>query len=119
MELPDRDIPSQISVVTQQTLQKQGLHYLASALENVSGVSVQVQYGVYEWHTIDGFAQLSGNDFLYINGMTLRQSASNTTGQDRRGRGAKGSQCRLAWRTGGVVGGMVNVSLAAANLPWP
>jgi hypothetical protein len=66
MDVPDRDIPSQISVVTQQTIQEQGLNDLATALENISGASVQVQYGVYEWYTLDGFAQQSGNDFLYI-----------------------------------------------------
>jgi iron complex outermembrane recepter protein len=78
MDVPDQDIPSQISVVTQQTIQEQGLNDVATALENISGASVQVQYGVYEWYTLDGFAQQSGNDFLYIDGMTLMGNRPQT-----------------------------------------
>jgi outer membrane receptor for ferric coprogen and ferric-rhodotorulic acid len=70
MDVPDRDLPSQVSTVTQRMIQEQGLNDVATALENISGASVQVQYGVYEWYTLDGFAQQTGNDFLYIDGMT-------------------------------------------------
>jgi outer membrane receptor for monomeric catechols len=65
----DRDISSQIGVVRQRTLQERGLNDLAAAVENVSGVSVHVRYGVYERCMIDEYAQQSGNDFLHIDGM--------------------------------------------------
>src|SRR5579883_823100 len=110
MDVPDRDIPSQISVVTQQTLREQGLNDLASALENVSGVSVQVQYGVYEWYTVDGFAQQSGNDFLYIDGMTLTGNRPQTQLDNiEEVQVLKGPNAVLYGGAGASQGGMVNV----------
>ncbi len=51
---------------------------MAHALENVSGVITQVQYGVYEWYTVSGITQQSGNDFVYVDGMTLTGNRPST-----------------------------------------
>src|SRR5580658_3438862 len=110
MDVPDRDIPSQISVVTQQTIQEQGLNDVATALENISGASVQVQYGAYEWYTLDGFAQQSGNDFLYIDGMTLAGNRPQTQLDNvEEIQVFKGPDGVLYGGAGASMGGMVNV----------
>ena len=71
MDIPNRELPNYVATVTARTLQEQGINDLPSALQNISGVITQVQYGVYEWYTIGGITQQSGNDFLYVDGMTL------------------------------------------------
>lgn len=110
MEVADREIPGQVSVVSQQTLQEQGINDLASALENVSGVSVQVQYGVYEWYTVDGFAQQSGNDFLLKDGMILTGNRNNTQLNNiQEVQVIKGPAAVLYGGAGASMGGLVNV----------
>jgi outer membrane receptor for ferric coprogen and ferric-rhodotorulic acid len=78
MLVQDKDIPSQISVVRQQIIQEQGLNDVATALENISGASVQVQYGAYEWYTLNGFAQQTSTDFIFIDGMILTGNRPQT-----------------------------------------
>jgi iron complex outermembrane recepter protein len=110
MDIHDRDIPSQIGVVTQQTIHEHGLNDLATALENISGVSVQVQYGVYEWYTVDGFAQQSGNDFLYVDGMTLTGNRPQTQLDNvEEVQVLKGPNAVLYGGAGASQGGMVNI----------
>jgi len=55
LEIPDRDLPVQVSSIPQQLLQQQGVNDMASALKNASGVQTQRLYGVYEQYTIRGF----------------------------------------------------------------
>jgi iron complex outermembrane recepter protein len=110
MDVSDRDIPSQVGVVTQQDIQEQGLNDVATALENISGASVQVQYGVYEWYTLDGFAQQSGNDFLYIDGMTLTGNRPQTQLDNiEEVQVLKGPNAVLYGGAGASQGGMVNI----------
>ena len=110
MDVPDREIPSQISVITQQTLREQGINDLATALENASGVSVQVQYGAYEWYTMGGFTQQSGNDFLFVDGMTQTGNRSRTqlTSVEEI-QVLKGPNAVLYGGAGAGQGGMVNL----------
>ena len=68
MDIPNIEIPTYVATVTEATLREQGINDLPRALENVSGVMTQVQYGVYEWYTVSGITQQSGNDFLYVDG---------------------------------------------------
>jgi iron complex outermembrane receptor protein len=110
MDVPDREIPSQVSVISQQTLKEQGIIDLASALANASGVTTQVQYGVYEWYTIGGFTQQSGNDFLYVDGMTMTGNRSNTLLNNiEEVQVMKGPSAVMYGGAGAGQGGMVNV----------
>jgi outer membrane receptor protein involved in Fe transport len=110
MEISDREVPSQISVVSQQTMREQGITDLAGALENVSGVTTQVQYGVYEWYTIGGFTQQSGNDFLFIDGMTRTGNRSATQINNiEEVQVFKGPNAVLYGGAGASQGGSVNV----------
>ncbi len=110
MEVPEREIPNQVSVVSQATLREQGVNDLASALENVSGVITQVQYGVYEWYTIGGITQQSGNDFLYVDGMTLTGNRANTQLLNvEQIEVFKGPNAVLYGGAGASQGGMVNI----------
>ncbi len=58
--VPNEEIPNYTVDVTERQLREQGINDLPHALENVSGVMTQVQYGVYEWYTISGITQQSG-----------------------------------------------------------
>jgi iron complex outermembrane receptor protein len=110
MEISDREIPSQITVVSQTTLREQGVSDLAAALENASGVITQVQYGVYEWYTIGGVTQQSGNDFLFVDGMTLTGNRSNTLINNiEEVQVFNGPNAALYGGAGASQGGMVNV----------
>jgi TonB-dependent siderophore receptor len=66
LEIPDRDLPVQVSSIPQQLLQQQGVNDMASALKNASGVQTQRLYGVYEQYTIRGF---NANDVMLVDGM--------------------------------------------------
>ena len=110
MEIPDREIPSQVSVVSQTTLREQGVNDLAGALENVSGVITQVQYGVYEWYTISGVTQQSGNDFLHVDGMALTGNRTNSQINNvEQVQVFKGPSAVLYGGAGASQGGIVNV----------
>jgi len=77
-DIPNREIPNYVVSVTEQELRDQGINDLSHALENVSGVMTQVQYGVYEWYTVGGITQQSGNDFLYVDGLRLTGNRTTT-----------------------------------------
>lgn len=66
LEIPDRELPVQVSTISQQLLQQQGVNDMATALRNVSGVQAQVLYGVYEQYTIRGF---NAKDAMLVDGM--------------------------------------------------
>ena len=110
MNVPNRDVPSYVVSVDAETLREQGVNDLASALENVSGVMTQVQYGVYEWYTIGGISQQSGNDFLYVDGMTLTGNRSATQLNNvEQVQVFKGPNSILYGGAGAGQGGIVNV----------
>lgn len=110
IDVPNRVIPSYVVSVSAKTLQEQGINDLASALENVSGVMTQVQYGVYEWYTIGGITQQSGNDFLYVDGMTLTGNRSTTQLNNvEEVQVLKGPNSILYGGSGAGQGGMVNL----------
>ena len=75
MEVADRDLPVQVSVVSHETLQEQGINDLATALQNVSGMSSQRQYGIYEYYTVRGFR---GADVVLVDGMRLEGNRINS-----------------------------------------
>ena len=110
MDVPNRDIPSHVVSVSAETLWEQGVNDLPSALENISGVMTQVQYGVYEWYTIGGITQQSGNDFLYVDGMTLTGNRSVTQLNNVESvQVLKGPNSILYGGAGAGQGGIVNV----------
>jgi iron complex outermembrane receptor protein len=110
MEVSDREIPSYVGTVPQRVLQEQGINDLAKALENTAGVLTQVQYGVYEWYTIGGFTQQSGQDFLYVDGMTLTGNRPNTQLNNiEEVQVLKGPSGALYGGAGAGLGGMVNI----------
>lgn len=110
MQVPNNEIPSYTVNVTEQTLREQGINDLPHALENVSGVMTQVQYGVYEWYTIGGITQQSGNDFLYVDGLTLTGNRPSTQLNNvEEVQVLKGPNSILYGGSGAGQGGMVNV----------
>lgn len=76
--ISDLEVPAQTSTISQQTLREQNINDLITALENVSGVTTQLQYGSMEWYTIGGFTQQSGIEYMYIDGMASTGNRSNT-----------------------------------------
>lgn len=68
MEIPDTEMPVQVSSVTRETLELQGVNDLMTALRNTSGVSARQNYGVYEYYTMRGF---SGSAVLLVDGMRI------------------------------------------------
>ena len=51
LDIPDTDLPVQVSSIPQQVLESQGVNDMVTALRNVSGVSATVRYGMYEYYT--------------------------------------------------------------------
>jgi iron complex outermembrane receptor protein len=110
MDVPNRELPNYVVSISSRTLQEQGINDLPAALENVSGVITQVQYGVYEWYTIGGITQQSGNDFLYIDGMTLTGNRSMTQLNNiEEVQVLKGPNSILFGGSGAGQGGLVNL----------
>jgi iron complex outermembrane recepter protein len=110
MDIPNREVPNYIATVPSRVLQEQGINDLPAALENISGVMTQVQYGVYEWYTIGGITQQSGNDFLYVDGMTLTGNRSATQLNNiEEVQVFKGPNSILYGGSGAGQGGMVNL----------
>ena len=110
MEIPNREIPSYVVSIPERILREQGINELSKALENVSGVMTQKQYGVYEWYTVSGITQQSGNDFLYVDGMTLtgNRSASQLNNVEEV-QVFKGPNSILYGGSGAGQGGMINI----------
>lgn len=75
LEIPDRDLPVQVSSISQVLLQQQGVNDMVTALRNASGVQAQRWYGVYEYYTIRGFNQA---DVMLVDGMKLEGNRYNT-----------------------------------------
>jgi iron complex outermembrane recepter protein len=110
MPVPNEDIPSQVSTVRQEIIREQGLNDVATALENISGASVQVQYGAYEWYTLDGFTQQSSTDFIFIDGMVLTGNRPMTQLDNvEEIQVLKGADGVLYGGAGAGMGGMVNI----------
>jgi iron complex outermembrane receptor protein len=75
LEIPDRDLPVQVSSISQTLLQQQGVNDMVTALRNASGVQAQRWYGVYEYYTVRGFNQA---DVMLVDGMRLEGNRFNT-----------------------------------------
>jgi len=66
LDIPDIDLPVQVSSIPRQLLDEQGVNDMATALRNGSGIQAQRFYGVYEQFTIRGF---NASDVLLVDGM--------------------------------------------------
>lgn len=80
LEIPDRDIPAQVSSIPQQLLQMQAVNDMTTALRNASGVNAQRFYGAYEYYSIRG---TYGSDdtatlVMLVDGMRLEGNRINT-----------------------------------------
>lgn len=75
LEIPNSDLPVQISVIPQALLQQQAVNSMVDALKNASGVQAFRWYGIYEYYTIRGFNQA---DVLLVDGMRLEGNRFNT-----------------------------------------
>jgi iron complex outermembrane receptor protein len=75
MDVPNRELPVQVSAVSSEVIEEQGANDLVTALRNVSGVSAQRWYGMYEYYTIRGF---NISDVVLVDGMRLEGNRINT-----------------------------------------
>jgi len=75
LEVPDRDLPVQVSSIPEALLEQQGVNDMVTALRNASGVQAQRFYGTYEYYTIRGFNQA---DVMLVDGMKLEGNRPNT-----------------------------------------
>jgi len=82
LDIPDTDLPVQVSSIPQQVLESQGVNDMVTALRNVSGVSATVRYGMYEYYTIRGFNNDEGperfGDVILVDGLRLEGNRMNT-----------------------------------------
>ncbi|MEI9812517.1 MAG: TonB-dependent receptor [Acidobacteriota bacterium] len=105
LEIPDDDLPVQVSSISQQLLQQQGVNSMVEALKNASGVQAFRWYGVYEYYTIRGFNQA---DVMLVDGMRLEGNRMNTqTNNIESIEVLKGPSSVLYG--GGALGGVINV----------
>ncbi len=75
MDVPNLEVPIQVSSVSAQLLEQRGTNDLVSALQNVSGVSATRWFGMYEYYTIRGF---NIADVQLVDGMRLEGNRINT-----------------------------------------
>jgi iron complex outermembrane receptor protein len=75
MEIPDTELPVQVSSISSQVIEQQGSNDLVTALRNASGVTAQRFYGLYEYYTIRGFF---GSAVLLVDGMRVVGNSVNT-----------------------------------------
>ncbi|MBM3762719.1 MAG: TonB-dependent siderophore receptor [Acidobacteria bacterium] len=75
MDVPNLEIPIQVTSVSSQVLEQRGVNDLVNALQNVSGVSATRWYGMYEYYTIRGF---NIADVQLVDGMRLEGNRINT-----------------------------------------
>jgi iron complex outermembrane receptor protein len=75
MEIPDLELPAQVSTISNQLLQQQGVNDMVTALRNASGVTAQRFYGIYEYYTIRGFF---GSNVMLVDGMRIAGNRINT-----------------------------------------
>ena len=105
LEIPNSDLPVQISVIPQQLLQQQAVNSMVDALKNASGVQAFRWYGVYEYYTIRGFNQA---DVMLVDGMRLEGNRFGTqTNNIESVEVLKGPTSVLYG--GGALGGVINV----------
>ncbi len=105
LEIPNTDLPVQISVIPQQLLQQQAVNSMVDALKNASGVQAFRWYGVYEYYTIRGFNQA---DVMLVDGMRLEGNRYNTqTNNIESVDVLKGPSSVLYG--GGALGGVINI----------
>jgi len=105
LEIPNRDLPVQISVIPQALLQQQAVNSMVDALKNASGVQAFRWYGAYEYYTIRGFNQA---DVMLVDGMRLEGNRINTqTNNIESVEVLKGPSSVLYG--GGALGGIINV----------
>lgn len=75
MDVPNLEVPIQVTSVSSQLLEQRGTNDLISALQNVSGVSATRWFGMYEYYTIRGF---NIADVQLVDGMRLEGNRINT-----------------------------------------
>jgi iron complex outermembrane receptor protein len=75
MDVPNLEVPIQVTSVSSQVLEQRGTNDLVNALQNVSGVSATRWYGMYEYYTIRGF---NIADVQLVDGMRLEGNRINT-----------------------------------------
>ena len=75
MDIPDRELPVQVSSISDEVLREQGTNDLVNALKNASGVSARRFYGIYEYYTVRGFSQ---SEVQLVDGMKLEGNRINT-----------------------------------------
>lgn len=81
MDVPDKDMPVQVSSIPQQTLQVQGINDMVTAMRNVSGGSGTRRYGMYQYFAVRGFISGGPNsqgDVLLVDGMRLQGNRINS-----------------------------------------
>jgi iron complex outermembrane recepter protein len=82
LNVPDIDLPVQVSSVPLQVIEVQGANNMATALRNVSGVSATVRYGMYEYYTIRGFNNDIGpetfGNVVLVDGLRLEGNRTST-----------------------------------------
>lgn len=106
MYIPIRELPSQVSVVSAATIREQGITDLPGALENVSGVLMRVEYGVYEYMAIGGVS-FAG---LFVDGLSLTGNRTNALINNvEQVEVLKGPNAVLYGGASGSLGGIVNI----------
>lgn len=82
IDVPNTELPVQVSSIPQQALEVQGVNNMATALRNVSGVSATVRYGMYEYYTIRGFNNDIGpetfGNVVLVDGLRLEGNRTST-----------------------------------------
>jgi iron complex outermembrane receptor protein len=107
MEIPDRDLPVQVSSVTRQLLDEQGVNDMVLALRNVSGVQAQRFYGVYEQYTIRGF---NAEDVMLVDGMRTEATLNRFNTQLNNAESVEVLKGPSSVLYGGeAVGGVINI----------
>ncbi len=71
LNVPASDVPVQVSTVSLEAIQDQGLNDLVTALRNVSGATTQKFWGTYENYTIRGFHSLGNTMLVLTDGMRI------------------------------------------------
>jgi len=98
LEVPDRDLPVQVSSIPEALLEQQGVNDMVTALRNASGVQAQRFYGAYEYYTIRGFNQA---DVMLVDGMKLEGNRPNTQLNNVESvEVLKGAELNSVWRLG-------------------
>ena len=78
MPVSDLELPVQVSGISQQVLQSQGINDMVTALRNVSGATAFRAYGMYEYYTIRGFNIPYQSAVVLVDGMRLEGNRLNS-----------------------------------------